>query len=204
VLRRVFVARPCPLPSTIHALPLFSAHAVDRIGAGVRRSSQEFGRGNLTGSGVRRSLKGFGRGSLIGSGSYGTDGRSLAGRGWTFFRRGRPTMFAHTPDPRLRAGCIGRSPARVEKDGYSVIGPGVHRSLQKPKREDLIGSGVHRSLGGFAGRAAGIDPPPLVSWFSICGVPPAHFEGGRGNLIGSGVHRSSQEFAGVCRWWWWW
>jgi hypothetical protein len=71
-------------------------------------------------------------------------------------------MFAHISDPQLRAGCIGRSLARVEKDRYSIINLKVHRSLQKSKREDLIKLGVYRSLGGFVKRAIKIDSPPLI------------------------------------------
>jgi hypothetical protein len=47
----------------------------------------------------------------------------------------------------------------------------------------------------------------LLSLDFQCGVPPAHFEGDRGNLIRPGVRRNSDEFrrgdiiaSGVCRW----
>jgi hypothetical protein len=91
------------------------------------------------------------------------DRRSLARRRWTFFRKRRPTIFAHILNLRLKASCIGRSSARVEKDRYSIINLEVYRNLQKFKRENLIKLGVYRSLGGFAGRAAKIDFPSLIS-----------------------------------------
>jgi hypothetical protein len=77
----VFVARPCPLSLTIYALSLFSVYAVDRIGARVRKNSQEFGRENLISSKIRRNLKGFGKKGLIKSKFYETDERFFAGMG---------------------------------------------------------------------------------------------------------------------------
>jgi hypothetical protein len=162
MLKRVFVARLCPFFSIIYVLPLFFAYAVDRINVGVRRSSQEFGKGNLINLRIRRSLKGFGKGSLIKLESYRTDGRSLVKRKWTFFRRERPTIFAHISDPRLRADYIGKSLARVEKDGYNIINLRIYKNLQKSKREDLIKSEIYRNLGGFIGRATKIDFPLFI------------------------------------------
>jgi hypothetical protein len=159
----MFITRLYPLSSTIHAFPLFSAHTVDRISVKVRRNSQEFGKENLTNLKVRKNLKGFGKKSLIKSESYGTDKRSLAKKRWTFFRKKRPTIFAHILNPRLKTGYIGKSLARVEKDKYNIINLKVHKNLQKLKREDLIKSEIYRNLGEFIERAAKIDPPPLIS-----------------------------------------